>query len=306
MMFLSFCKPYVYYITRIDVLSIYCVGWIMKLRIIIDTLRKPLVSKQTNIYVSCAAYYLIVSFIPMTLFFFSVMSFLPFDANPEYFLRQFLPEELSDLLYELINWIGSPRSVSFLSVSGLITVCSASKSMMAVRNGLDYVMKISSGEHTLQSRLRAIYTLLPLPFLFYLILVSQVLITMVSEKVLYAFIPGFTHVVHYFKLYSILLLSLIFTILYRTIPSYRFPFRHCLWGAAITSILWSVLSILFSLYVKYISSYTTIYGIIGTVYLGLIWLHISIHIVFLGGRIIYLRSNDLYHPFRMIRDFFSG
>lgn len=264
----------------------------MKLRIIIDAIRKPLFSKQTYIYVSCAAYYLIISFIPMTLFIFSVMSFIPFEPNLEYFLGQLLPEGLSDRLYKIMDWVGNRRSVPLLSISGLVTVWSASKSMVAVSTGLNHVMNISGGEHTLRTRLRAVYILLPLPILLYLIFFAHIIITIVSQKILYALFPWFSHAAHYFHLYSILLLSLIFTIFYRIVPSHRFPFRHCLGGAAITAGLWSVSANVFSIYVKYISSYTMVYGIIGTVYLGMIWLHVSIRIVFLGGRIIHLRSND--------------
>ena len=146
----------------------------MKLRIIINALRKLHASKQTYIYVSCAAYYLIISFIPMTLLFFSIMSFLPFASNLEILIQQLLPEGFSDLLYKIMDWIRKKRSVSLLSISGLVTIWSASKSMMYVSTGLDHVMNISSREKRLQTRLRAIYTLLPLPFLLYTIFIFYI------------------------------------------------------------------------------------------------------------------------------------
>ena len=302
-MFLSFYRCYVYYIILDIVLSIYCVDCIMKLQKIIEALIKPFADKRIRIYVSSTAFYLILSFIPMSILLFSLMTFLPFESGWSFLLRKILPDEIFYPLFELVNWIKQQHSVQLLSISGIMTIWSASKCMAAIIGGLDHVMQVTHRSHSFGRRLRAICLLLPLPLLLYFLMIFRVIISTLSYSLLQSILPGIAYLVQYFDLYTILLLSIILFIMFRVLPSDTLPFRKCVEGAIITAGLWFISINLFSVYVRYFSSYT-VYGIIGSVYLAMLWLYFSIHIIFWGGKLIYLRTNNLYRPLQIIRSFF--
>ena len=76
------------------------------------------------------------------------------------------------------------------------------------------------------------------------------------------------------------------TLFYRFAPSNHNPhLKWTSWGAAIASIIWLGGTTLFFLYAKYLSVYSNIYNVFGSVIVLLIWLNLSAFIILLGAEI---------------------
>jgi membrane protein len=76
------------------------------------------------------------------------------------------------------------------------------------------------------------------------------------------------------------------TLFYRFAPSNHNPhLKWTTWGAAIASIIWLGGTTLFFLYAKYLSVYSNIYNVFGSVIVLLVWLNLSAFIILLGAEI---------------------
>jgi len=75
-------------------------------------------------------------------------------------------------------------------------------------------------------------------------------------------------------------------LLYRYAPYRSRPkFKWLSWGAVVATILWMVVSMLFSLYVSYSNTYNETYGSIGAIIILLMWFFISALAVLLGAEL---------------------
>jgi len=73
---------------------------------------------------------------------------------------------------------------------------------------------------------------------------------------------------------------------YRVAPSNHNPhWQWVSWGAGIASVVWLAGTTLFFLYAKYLSVYSNIYNVFGSVVVLLIWLNLSAYIILLGATI---------------------
>jgi len=76
------------------------------------------------------------------------------------------------------------------------------------------------------------------------------------------------------------------TLFYRFAPSNHNPhLKWTSWGAGIASIIWLAGTTLFFLYAKYLSVYSNIYNVFGSVIVLLVWLNLSAFIILLGAEI---------------------
>ena len=75
-------------------------------------------------------------------------------------------------------------------------------------------------------------------------------------------------------------------LLYRYAPNRKTPrFSWLSWGAAIATLLWIAMSVLFSQYVAHFGDFNTTYGSIGAVVVLLMWLYLSAFVVVLGAKL---------------------
>ncbi len=91
----------------------------------------------------------------------------------------------------------------------------------------------------------------------------------------------------------------IFTAIYKLIPSRRIKCREALPGAIFTSIAWIILSMGFAFYVNNYGKYTDIYGSIGVVIVLMVWLQITSTTILLGGELNALLMYDKENSFKI-------
>lgn len=263
--------------------------------------------RHTSLYVSSSCFYLIISFIPSILLLLSAASLYPSIAEWGFLIQEIVPSDLYPIFKDIVEVVNHHPTVGLISVSGLVTIWSASKGILSIRTGLDHVMESETDQPYIRRRLRAICSLLPL-----LLLGGGVLLFFVfGESFITALVNTqtnfpkvLTRLLKYRFLYASAALFLILSIMYRIVPTNKHPFRDCLIGGVFTASAWQIVSGFFSIYVRSISSYRIHYGSLGVLFLGLIWLQISIHLILIGGRLVYLLSTDQFHPIETIRSIF--
>ncbi len=239
------------------------------------------------------SYYLVLSIFPFIIFFLNILSYTPIareDVLHSIIILMPLDTQriVSSLLIETINTSNAP----LLSVSAITGIWAASKGIMALIRVLNKAYDVEETRPYLELRLLAIVFTLAL-----LALLTIVLLTLVFGEVLGNKLFDFLGITQNFILFwqyfrviiSLLFMILIFTLMYRYIPSIRngrrINFKHAIPGAIFTTLGWIVTSTIFSYYVNNFGNYSKTYGSLGGIVVLLIWLYLSSIIIILGGEI---------------------
>ena len=92
-------------------------------------------------------------------------------------------------------------------------------------------------------------------------------------------------VLRHLHLYSLVLLTALFTGVFLALPARRQRFVHVLPGAAGAACAWVVYSEIYSWYVNHIAKASALYGSLSVLLLMLLWLYACICILFFGAEI---------------------
>lgn len=86
-------------------------------------------------------------------------------------------------------------------------------------------------------------------------------------------------------LVPLILSTMLFTILYRLLPSRGVRWRDALVGGLFAGAVWEVSKFLFALYLTHFNSYSRVYGALGGIAILMIWTYLSSVILLLGAEI---------------------
>ncbi len=239
------------------------------------------------------SYYLVLSIFPFIIFFLNILSYTPIARedvlhNIIILMPMDTQRIVSNLLIETINTSNAP----LLSLSAITGIWAASKGIMALIRVLNKAYDVEETRPYLELRLLAIVFTLAL-----LVLLTIVLLTLVFGEVLGNKLFDFLGITQNFLLFwqyfriiiSLLFMILIFSLMYRFIPSIRngrkINLKHAIPGAVFTTLGWIVTSSIFSYYVNNFGNYSKTYGSLGGIVILLIWLYLSSIIIILGGEI---------------------
>lgn len=241
-------------------------------------------------FAAAAAFYLFLSLVPILGL---VCSLLPYTPLTESiflgFLQRFAPEELYSILANIITSIYD-SSTATLSITAVVSVWSASLSMLALMRGMDAAQDLTRKENFIVFRLRACFfmiialaaVLLTLCGIVYggmiLDLISAHLASSWAEDVLLGTIKVARYPV------MMLFLYFVFLIMFTWMPAGRRKMRYQWPGAAFATVAWLVFSWAFSLYAGYSNRYG-VYGILGTVIVALLWVYYCFFILLVGAYI---------------------
>jgi membrane protein len=177
------------------------------------------------------------------------------------------------------------RNVVVAIIAGLIALFSASRAMAtlisATNTAYEQPEKRKAGLLIGMSIMMAFAAIIITAISLGLVLVDQ---TALMHFGLPSFLAVTLPVVRWVLLAAIITGSL--TLFYRFAPSNHNPhLKWTSWGAAIASIIWLGGTTLFFLYAKYLSVYSNIYNVFGSVIVLMIWLNLSAFIILLGAEI---------------------
>ena len=269
-----------------------------------------LLDTAVSAYAGQAAFMMILSFFPFTMFMLVLLQRLP--LSPELLItavEAFLPESFRKFMADIINGIYTTQTSSLLPVTVIAALWLGSKSFLSIIYGLNSVYKIPETRGYFTLRLLAmIYTLL------FALLIIATLVLLVFGNQLFLRItkifPLLTHIllpiISFRSTAGFFIMLLFFTGMYVLIPNHklhgyvsdyvpsdeiagstitpnRVTFISQLPGAITATIGWLGFSYLYSFYVDHISNYSSIYGAMTTIALLMVWLYACMYILFFGG-----------------------
>lgn len=101
----------------------------------------------------------------------------------------------------------------------------------------------------------------------------------------------------FFSLWPVILVGVIFTLMYKTIPNVHIFWRHAITGGTIAAILFEFSKQAFAMYLEWFPTYELIYGSIAAIPLLLIWIYTGWLVVLLGAEITFLLGQTHLAPY---------
>lgn len=246
--------------------------------------------RQIWTYAAAAAFYMFLSMAPFLCLLCALLPYTP--LTEEYLLgiiHRVAPEELYSIFSSMISSIYR-GSAATLSISAVASAWTASLSMLALMRGMDAAHDKQRRENFLVFRLRAIFfmviglaaVLLTLCALVY----GSKILDLVSAKMEHSWaLAALVAIVRIIR-YPIVMtfLFLVFLVMYKWMPFGKRKLLRQWPGATFATVAWIAFSFIFSLYVEYSNSYS-IYGILGTVIVALLWMYYILFILLVGSYI---------------------
>ena len=243
--------------------------------------------KNIAAFAASTAFFLFLSMIPLLM---ALCAILPYTALTEDNLinaiMRFTPDAMNGLVIGVVSDVYA-RSAGTITVFAIVTVWSASKAMLALIYGLNEVNDFEEKRNYFVIRFIAcIYTVIILVAMIVALFV-MVFGNVIVDLLLVDFPPMHIFMqffVHFRFLFSWIVLTFIFTLIYAFVPGKKMRFKKQIPGAAFAAVLWSAASFIFSVYVDNFNGFGT-YGGLTTVVVLMFWFYLLMYILLIGAHI---------------------
>lgn len=248
-------------------------------------------TSQSNVWAHCASvgFFGFLSIFPVMAVFVLIygLAFSPAEMQTQIsFLRQFIPPTVYDVLNarlsELVSSTNSQLSFSLL-LSTVLALYAGSKGIKYLIILINLAFHITQERNFIQGTIRA----LVLTFAA-LVVVIVALASIAAIPLLAGYFP-FPQIAKTIALWSrwpILAIIIFFSFLglYRFAPNRdTLAFKRLIPGSALATVLWILLSGLFSIYVQNFNNYSAEFGALSAAVVIMMWLYYSAFIVALGA-----------------------
>ncbi len=253
---------------------------------------KKLKEDSVSAYAAQAAFFIMVSFFPFSMFLLTMIQYLPItERDLSSMVSDVLPDAISPFIFDLLSEVYHSSTTAVVSATLLTTLWAASKAFYSLIYGLNAVYKIPENRNYFILRFRAfIYT-----FIFAIMLLATLLLLGFGNSIAYMLNTAFpmlqdaTLLIISLRTSCIMcILILFFLFLYMVIPNHHSRIFFELPGAILTSVGWIGFSYLYSFYIDHMASFSNTYGSLTAVVLLMLWLYACMYMLLIGGEI-----NDL-------------
>lgn len=240
-----------------------------------------------GIYAANTAFFILLSFFPALMLLLGILHYTPLTQDD--FLSAayaLLPELFHPLIEHFVVQLYADSGPTLISLSAVSVSWSASRGVFSLLAGLNQIFHCSETRGYLVQRILCLFYTLLLFAALILTMVVYVFGQRIEQMFAESTVPLLRLGVFLIRLRPLavtVLLTFIFLIILTVFPNKRQRFRYAFFGAFGAALGWVVFSSLLMFYVDHFSGYSTIYGSLTTVALGMLWLYICVSILFYGA-----------------------
>lgn len=227
-----------------------------------------------------------------------------------------LPGDFEPLLDNFVNEIFGlvtvtrKQSLSMYLGTAIVALWVSGKGIMALMFGLNSVNgKTESRNYVIVRLQSSVYALIVTVMVFIggIVMmfgnnIQHVLMSSFSDRIA----PIVGVLVNYHSQVTIFGLVVLFVVIYHFLPDSHIGWFSCLSGAVFTAVTWSILSLVFSLYMKRATRGNMIYGSLTTFIMILMWLYFCMYILFIGAEICCYQENPAAFEYTTIEEFVNS
>ena len=249
-------------------------------------------SHHTGAYAAQAAYFFVLSLIPIFLLLLAAVQFTNVTANEvlQVVMRVF-PETVEPLIRSIIVQVYT-QSQGVIPLTIVIALWSAGKGVLSVTSGLNTIYENTETRNYIYLRIRAsLYTVI-----FLLAILLSLVLSVFGNSIslmVYEHIPFLSRVVDFIirirTFVTLIVLTIFWDLVYKFLPNrqhmMKTTLRRQLPGAVFTACGWLLISFFFSVYLDVFTGFSSMYGSMTTIVLVMLWLYGCMYIILLGGEV---------------------
>ena len=242
---------------------------------------------RISLYAANASFYMILAVFPALMLLVGLLPFIGYSqADLLGVMDGLVPQVLYPLIERVITDMSSNSTGALLSVTALVAIWSSSRSVNCIHLGLNSIYGLKENRPYLVRRLTEM--------LYMLFLLAALLLTLIAHgfgQEIATFCARQTvpilrlvaRILQFRGLILLILLTALFTAIFCTLPNKKLRIRSAFPGAALAALGWLIFTRVFSYYARISNSYSTLYGSLSTIAMGMFWLYICISILFYGS-----------------------
>lgn len=247
---------------------------------------------HTGAYAAQAAYFFVLSLIPIILLLLTMVQFTPVTRQDVIkAVTQVFPRTVEGLISSLVDQVYQ-QSGSVIPVTILVALWSAGKGVLSVSSGLNLIYDNTETRNYFYLRIRAsFYTVI-----FILAIVLSLTLSVFGNSIslfVYEHIPVLSTVMNFIirirTLLTLVVLTLFWALVYKYLPNRtnlsKTTMKQQLPGAVFTSCGWLLISFVFSIYLNIFTGFSSMYGSLTTIILIMLWLYVCMYVILLGGEL---------------------
>ncbi len=236
------------------------------------------------------AFFMLLSLFPFLLFTISAIVFIPDIYLNKYIniLSIVIPSSAFVVFEGLIRSIIGNRSIKLVITSFFLAIWSMSKAVKSLIRGVNR----SYGVNETRSFFRVLFmSIIFIIMLLFMIIVSIFLL--ICGESIGRFVFDFIKLDKYFiyiwnicrYIVGICVIVVILVTLYTVMPNTNMKAKDSIYGAVVSTLLWILVSYVYSFYVNNFATYDVIYGSLGGVIVLMTWIYLSSWTILIGSEV---------------------
>ena len=240
-------------------------------------------------YSAQTAFFVTVSFIPFVMLLIGMIRFLPVEeVRAIEWLVSVFPKSAHRLVTSFVTESYEKSGSVLISVAAVATLWASSIGVYILMRGLNRILGDGERKGILKIRLMGmVYT-----FVLMILLVLCLTFFVFGDTIAKGISGWFPWIFKYAApvkliraILGVLVLSLFFTVIYKTASPEKTKLVREIPGAVISALGWMAFSYAFSYYYENLSRYSYLYGSLSAMVFFMLWLFVCIYILFVGAEI---------------------
>lgn len=256
------------------------------------------VEKEVFLYSSNASFFFIIALIPLSMLIFSTISLIP-NSDIDYIINELdilVPnmEEFKNVVTSVINIAKGLTTKSILSANAIFSLVAATALTHSLSIGISNIHGKMNIKEFITAKFYSFFNMF-----FLLLVTASLVIVFLFGNMIMEILEDYLQIdmsffARLFNLRYPIALIVLFTFLmsiYTTSTRFKRKFKYNATGAFISSVLWILVSNLFSIYFTYFPIESGIYGAFSGVIVIMFWLLTCVNVIFIGSVI-----NEVLYP----------
>jgi membrane protein len=266
---------------------------ISSFRLVLKNLSKEFSTDYTLKYSASLAYYTVFSIAPLMVVITTLFGYLfgkeAMQGQIYGQLKHFIGSKSAIQIQDVIKNIHLNKNSFFATVlSAIILIIAATSIFGEIQDSINKIwgLRIKSNRFWLQLIFRRLLSFLLILILGAIMILSLLLNTLITSlgTLISRYIANYSlYVIQITEaLFSLIVLTFLFTILFKVLPDAKIPWKNVLIGGLITAVLFSIGKLAISFYIAK-SNLTSLYGAAGSFIIFMTWVYYSSIILYLGA-----------------------
>jgi membrane protein len=244
-------------------------------------------SKKISIHAAQVAFFILVSVFPFFMFLITLLQYTPISED---IILNMIPSIVPDAMCPLVtDWLKETyraASGTILSVTVFFTLWSSSRGFSGIICELENIYEVKQCRSFVGRRIHALFDTVVFTVMLVISLILLVYANPIRDLIhrIFPFLSNLDIILFLSRSAgAFLIFVLYFLVLYRFVPNRKTTFKKELPGAGLAAFFWIGFSYLYSIYIDYHSTFSSVYGSLTYIVLLMLWIYGSIIIIFLGA-----------------------